>query len=278
MRKLFLASLFGASVAIGTGCEALNKLMVPPAKTATTPTVTATPAVQTGFQAPTPAQLQQAAGFSANLQQAAGFGVVLNGPTSQLQQAAGLQQAAAGYRVQGLTINESNPTFKGQIGSGDLVASGSITGSNPQTVGDVKVFQTFTFDLMVATASKVPTLQGAKITGQLTATINSATRGLSGALTIASGSVTTPVDFTFSLLGSGKTKWVLTGPTMIGGVQHYSHLEVDSDKNGSGWIAKDKNGSTTQRVANCLSTNGKWSVSLIANSEATSSIDMPWSN
>lgn len=279
MRKLFLASLIGASVAVATGCDDLTKLLTPPvSKGGNTPSGTATPGPQAGFVAPTTAQLQQAAAFSSNLQQAAGFGVVLNGPTSQLQQAAGLQQAAA-YRVQsGPTFDKDHPTYTGEFGSGDLVATGSITGSNWEQIEGKDIFKSFEFDLTVATASQVPTLQGSKITGTLSATLNTATQGLSGTMSIASGSVVTPVDFTFTLIGGGKSKWILTGPVMINDVEHYSHLEVDSDKNGKGWISKDKAGSTDKRVANCVSTNGKWAVTLIENAEATSSVDMPWSN
>ncbi|HEY9854482.1 MAG TPA: hypothetical protein V6D05_02005, partial [Stenomitos sp.] len=82
----------------------------------------------------------------------------------------------------------------------------------------------------------------------------------------------------YAVTGATSTKWIITGPVMINNVQHWSHLEVNSDHTGNGWVAKDQAGSTDKRVAYCESKNGKWSVSLIENSAATSSVSMPWSN
>lgn len=281
MRKLFLASLLGATVALG-GCDALNKLLMPPTQT------------QPGTQTPTgaqvndaqkaqeqlQAQLQQAAGFSSNLQQAAGFGVVLNAPTSALQQAAGLQQAAA-FRTQAVNdislLSTTERDFAGTVGAGDLVVDGTISGTATQSVAGHEVLSAFDFNLTVTTAHKIPSLQGATIQGNLALNGNVTAPGLSGTLTIASGSVSTPVDFTFAV-GTSGPKWLLTSPVMIDGVEHFTHLEVDSSHNGSGWISRDKAGSSSMRVANCSSENGKWTVTLLANEAATQSIGMPWSN
>lgn len=271
MRKLILASLIGATVVVGAGCADLTKLLTPPA-TNKPGTNTNVNTGNTGGQViDTQAQLQQAAGFAANLQQAAGFGVILNGPTSGLQQAAGFQTTAL-YAIQsGVSFNSETDTATGPFGTGDLVADGTIVGKLKQD----NIYRAFDFDLTVTTATKIPALQGAHITGTLALSADSADQGLKGEMTFSKDSTDTAVDFTYSVTG-GAPVWKITGPVMINNVQHYTHLEVDSNHNGTGWVAKDKSGSTSNRVANCTGQNGKWTVKLLENPDATSSISMPW--